>query len=197
VLTHAFFVHDQGARAQRIEYYLLHTFHSKKFILPDKISQRMKEIKSSKRRMDYAPEDRNVDELDADLTLENDPSKGSKTKKGPAYAGGLVLEPKRGLYDKYVLLLDFNSLYPSIIQVSRLFLFLKPLVDVSACLVVNSHDIFRNTISVLRLYHDQKMEFLVYLRVRHLEFFQRYSHHYTSLHFTVTIFNSVYIFYML
>jgi DNA polymerase alpha subunit A len=106
----------QGARAQRIEYYLLHTFHSKKFILPDKISQRMKEIKSSKRRMDYAPEDRNVDELDADLTLENDPSKGSKTKKGPAYAGGLVLEPKRGLYDKYVLLLDFNSLYPSIIQ---------------------------------------------------------------------------------
>ncbi|EFH42976.1 hypothetical protein ARALYDRAFT_332862 [Arabidopsis lyrata subsp. lyrata] len=106
----------QGARSQRIEYYLLHTFHSKKYILPDKISQRMKEIKSSKRRMNYGPEDRNVEELDADLALENDPSKGSKTKKGPAYAGGLVLEPKRGLYDKYVLLLDFNSLYPSIIQ---------------------------------------------------------------------------------
>ncbi|KAH9611127.1 hypothetical protein KSS87_007292 [Heliosperma pusillum] len=106
----------QGARAQRVEYLLLHAFHAKKFIVPDKYSSRgkdSKEIKLTKRKLG------NGDVTDInDSVVENEgPNEDQgKGKKGPAYAGGLVLEPKKGLYDKYVLLLDFNSLYPSIIQ---------------------------------------------------------------------------------
>jgi DNA polymerase alpha subunit A len=118
-----------GARAQRIEMLLLHEFHSRKFLLPDKLTARDKERLAAARE--------GGDEEDG----EGGGGGGKKAAgapggKGPQYAGGLVLEPKRGLYDKFVLLLDFNSLYPSIIQARGRQRSLRPcLAQVARCRV--------------------------------------------------------------
>ncbi|KAF8689614.1 hypothetical protein HU200_041727 [Digitaria exilis] len=105
------------SRAQRVEYLLLHSFHAKKFIVPDKFA-RNKEQNSTKRKINTDTEGANADDgaVDPSVDVEGHNGDQGKARKGPSYAGGLVLEPKKGLYDKYVLLLDFNSLYPSIIQ---------------------------------------------------------------------------------
>ncbi|XP_076048772.1 DNA polymerase alpha catalytic subunit [Oratosquilla oratoria] len=89
-----------GGRSERNEFLLLHAFTEKNFIPPDK--QYNKNEKAA-----------NLDDGDH---MAEDAGKKSKGKRKPAYAGGLVLEPKKGFYDKFILLMDFNSLYPSIIQ---------------------------------------------------------------------------------
>jgi len=83
-----------GTRAERNEYILLHEFHRGKYICPDKQSFR------GRPRVE-------------DETQE---AENGESKKKDKYKGGLVFEPEKGLYDKFVLVMDFNSLYPSIIQ---------------------------------------------------------------------------------
>lgn len=85
----------QNSRADRCEMLLLHEFNKHKYLLPDKI------VRGEK-----------LEEF-----INEDKEEVAPTgKKKPQYSGGLVLEPKIGLYDTIVLLLDFNSLYPTIIQ---------------------------------------------------------------------------------
>ena len=91
-----------GGRSERNEYLLLHAFHEKGYIVPDRQSFK-KQAKG------------NDSDMEEDASGESN-RKTTKGRRKPAYAGGLVLDPKRGFYDKYVLLMDFNSLYPSIIQ---------------------------------------------------------------------------------
>ena len=84
-----------GTRAERNEYILLHEFYRNKYICPDKIFGKQKQ----KTEEDGA-----------------DGENAADSKKKNKYIGGLVFEPEKGLYDKFILVMDFNSLYPSIIQ---------------------------------------------------------------------------------
>lgn len=79
-----------GGRSERNEFLLLHAFVEKGYIVPDK---------------------------DNPFKNETDTEQIPKSsRKKPTYSGGLVLDPKVGFYDSLILLMDFNSLYPSIIQ---------------------------------------------------------------------------------
>ncbi|KAL3312228.1 DNA polymerase alpha catalytic subunit, partial [Cichlidogyrus casuarinus] len=91
-----------GGRAERNEFLLLHAFSEQGYLVPDPPQL----AKKHGRKMELPEEEDDPDERRA----------GTTGRKKPAYHGGLVLEPKKGFYDKFILLLDFNSLYPSIIQ---------------------------------------------------------------------------------
>ncbi|XP_060516543.1 DNA polymerase alpha catalytic subunit isoform X2 [Cylas formicarius] len=89
-----------GGRSERNEYLLLHAFTEKDYIVPDK-----------------------------QYNKKNDAVETKHSKKKPTYSGGLVLDPKVGFYDKLVLLMDFNSLYPSIIQEYNICFTTLPIID--------------------------------------------------------------------
>lgn len=84
-----------GTRAERNEYILLHEFYKKKYICPDKVFG-----KNKPKLEEESPEG----------------EEGVDVKKKDKFKGGLVFEPEKGLYDRFILVMDFNSLYPSIIQ---------------------------------------------------------------------------------
>lgn len=85
-----------AGRSERNEYLLLHAFHEANFICPEKQITKFHKRFPSKSGVE--------------------PEESTQLRKKAAYTGGLVLEPKTGYYDTCILLMDFNSLYPSIIQ---------------------------------------------------------------------------------
>jgi DNA polymerase alpha subunit A len=97
----------RGQRAERIEYLLLHEFHAAKYVLPER---KFPSDQGGKNKKAMEGEDDEDDDVGGKV------GGMSRKRAKAAYSGGLVLEPKKGLYDTYILLLDFNSLYPSIIQ---------------------------------------------------------------------------------
>lgn len=109
-----------GGRAERNEYILLHEFHRLKYICPDKTWGKKTAV---------------VKQEPQENGNEGESGKPSKSKsKRDKYKGGLVFEPKRGLFDKYILVMDFNSLYPSIIQEYNIdFTTVEPVEDLEVC----------------------------------------------------------------
>lgn len=91
----------QGGRSERNEFLLMHAFYEKQYIVPDK-------------KLWKDDREENEDST-VDTQAGNTTTVGAGKKKA-AYTGGLVLDPIKGFYESFVLLMDFNSLYPSIIQ---------------------------------------------------------------------------------
>lgn len=95
-----------GNRAERNEYILLHRFNETGIIVPDKISswEKKEQIKAADKKKR------------SKALAENGEEEPKVEMKKEKFKGGLVFEPERGLWDRYILVMDYNSLYPSIIQ---------------------------------------------------------------------------------
>lgn len=103
----------QGGRSERNEYLLLHAFNEKNYIVPDKRKHQKRGIEREEHVIDMTQ----ATQTDMTQVHEGETTVNANGKrKKAAYAGGLVLDPVKGLYDSFILLMDFNSLYPSIIQ---------------------------------------------------------------------------------
>ncbi|ORX60398.1 hypothetical protein DM01DRAFT_1380740 [Hesseltinella vesiculosa] len=121
-----------GARSNNVELLLLHEFHRRGYICPDRVPYQWKQVtldnlegREKTALLRSVPCYSLPTLLGSSIILENDDSEDKAMKvtvqlpmdgqeKQPT--GGLVLEPKTGLHDQFVILLDFNSLYPTIIQ---------------------------------------------------------------------------------
>ncbi|KAF7495442.1 DNA polymerase alpha catalytic subunit [Sarcoptes scabiei] len=101
-----------GGRSERNEFLLLHAFNERGYIVPDK---HLSTSNSKKKASNINSIKEELDDTNLEL-IENDPKTINDSNKKSSYVGGLVLEPKIGYYDHFILLMDFNSLYPSIIQ---------------------------------------------------------------------------------
>ncbi|UJR25876.1 hypothetical protein I4U23_007226 [Adineta vaga] len=101
-----------GGRSERNDHLLLHAFTEREYIVPERtiISNHRTALKHTQDMHNESDE-----EVDDDTTTNNKKAAITKTS-ATSYTGGLVLAPKKGFYDHFILLLDFNSLYPSIIQ---------------------------------------------------------------------------------
>lgn len=103
-----------GGRAERNEFLLLHAFHEKNYIVPDKPSFKKAQLEMVKLETErVCLLSANGPPVTAAVCLqvggeEVDVGKGKRKKKA-AYAGGLVLDPKVGKSGSFFFLFLFVS----------------------------------------------------------------------------------------